>query len=86
MDDGTLVTNSLEDTIVLLDLVDQFSKWSGIYLNISKCKISVVIHELHAIHRKRKRDDAMRAVSHTSILRIASFASLPKTNPSQGGI
>jgi hypothetical protein len=35
-DDGTLVTNSVEDTIVLLYLVDQFSKWSGIHLNANK--------------------------------------------------
>jgi len=38
-DDGTLVTNSAEDMIVLLYLVDQFSKWFNIHLNISKCKI-----------------------------------------------
>ncbi len=32
-DDGTLVTNSVENMISLLDMVNQFSEWSGIRLN-----------------------------------------------------
>jgi hypothetical protein len=60
-DDGTLVTNSEEDVIFLLDLVEQFSKWSGIHLNANKCKITTFFHELQAIPRKRDRDDAIRA-------------------------
>jgi hypothetical protein len=36
-DDGTLVTNSIEDMISLMDIVQQFSTWSGIYLNVAKC-------------------------------------------------
>jgi len=42
----TLVTNSVEGMIVLLDLVDQFRKWPGIHLNANKCKITVFIHAL----------------------------------------
>ncbi len=60
-DDRTLVTDSVEDMIVLLDLVDQFSKWSGIILNVNKCKITACISVLQAIPRKRDRGDAMRA-------------------------
>ena len=44
-DDETLVINSVEDTIVLLDLVDQFSTWSDIDLNAGKCKITAFIHD-----------------------------------------
>jgi hypothetical protein len=60
-DDGTLVTNSVEDMIVLLDLVDQISKCFGIHLNASKSKITPFIHDLQAIPRKWDRDDALRA-------------------------
>ncbi len=61
MDDGTLVTISMEDMIILLDVVEQFSKWSGIHLNVSKCKITASLHDLQAILHKRDRDDALRA-------------------------
>ena len=32
VDDGTLVTNAIEDMITLLGIVEQFSDWSGIRL------------------------------------------------------
>jgi len=48
--------------IVLLDMVDQFSKWSSIHLSVSKCKITAFIHDLQAILCKRNRDDALRAM------------------------
>jgi len=51
----------MEDMIVFLDLVDQFSKWSGIHLNANKCNINTCIHALQAIPRKRYSDDALRA-------------------------
>jgi hypothetical protein len=60
-DDGTLVTISVEDMIVLLDLVDQFNTWSCIHLNVKKCKITAFIHELQATPRKRDKDVALRA-------------------------
>ena len=47
--------------IVLLDLVDQLSKWPIIHLNIDKCKVTSFIHDLQAIPRKRDRYDALRA-------------------------
>ena len=52
-DDRTLVTNSIEDMIVLLILVDQFSKWPGIHINANKYKITAFIHALKEIPRKR---------------------------------
>ena len=45
-DDGTLVAVTVDVMIVLLDLVDQFSKWSGIKLNINKFKMTAIIQEL----------------------------------------
>jgi hypothetical protein len=38
--DGTLVTNTIEDMVTLLDIVEQFSDWSGIRLNVGKCKVT----------------------------------------------
>ncbi len=35
--------------------------WSGIHLNVNKCKITAFIHELQAIPRKRNKEDALRA-------------------------
>jgi hypothetical protein len=60
-DDGTLLINSVEDMICLLDIIQQFSKWSGIHLNAAKCKITAYIHELQAISPKRDREDALRS-------------------------
>ncbi len=51
-DDGTLLTNSVEDVVSLLDIIQQFSTWSGIHLNTAKCKITAYIHELQAIPKK----------------------------------
>ncbi len=45
-DDGALVTNSVDDMFSLLAIVQQFSDWSGIHLNVGKCKITTYIHEL----------------------------------------
>ena len=86
VDDGTLSTNSVEDMIVLLDLVDKFSKWSGVHLNVSKCKINAFIYDRQAIPRKRDRDNALRArLAHVNMAG-RPLAPLPKTNPSHGGI
>ncbi len=45
-DDGTLVTNTIEDMVALLDIVEQFSDWSGIRLNVGKCKITAYMQNL----------------------------------------
>ncbi len=58
-DDGTLITNSVADTTSLLDIIQQFSKWSGIHLNTVKCKITAYIPDLQSIPKKRDRDAAL---------------------------
>ncbi len=45
-DDGTLITNSVDDMTSLLDIIQKCSAWSGIHLNTAKCKITAYIHEL----------------------------------------
>ncbi len=45
-DDGTLVTNSVDDMISLLAIIQKFSEWSCIHLNVGKCKVTAYIHEL----------------------------------------
>ena len=69
-DDGTLVTNSVDDMISLLAIVQQFSDWSSIHLNVEKCKVTAYIHELQSIPRKGDRDDALRArLAHIKLAR-----------------
>ena len=60
-DDGILVTNSVKDMISLLDIVQQFSSWCCIHLNVAKCKITAYIQELQSIPQRRDGDDALRA-------------------------
>ena len=48
-DDGTIITNSVEDMISLLDIIQQFSTRSDIHLNVAKCKITAYIHALQTI-------------------------------------
>ena len=60
-DDGTLITNSVEDMISFMDTIHQFSTLSGIHLNVVKCKITAYIHELQSIPRKRDPDVALRS-------------------------
>ena len=51
-DDGTLVTNTIDDMVALLDIVEQFSDWSGIRLNVGKCKTprrSLCLHIVRVI-------------------------------------
>ena len=45
-DDGTLVANTIEEMVTLLDIVEQLSEWSGIRLNVGKFKITAYIHGL----------------------------------------
>jgi hypothetical protein len=84
-DDGTLVTNTVEDMIVLLDLVDQFSNWSGIHLNVNKCKIAAFINILQATPRNRDIDDAPRAILAHVNLAGSPIGSLIKDEPLPGG-
>ena len=44
--DDTLVTNSIDDAITLLDIVEQSSDWSSIRLNVEKSTITAYIQGL----------------------------------------
>ncbi len=69
----------------LLAIVKEFSEWSGIHLNVSKCKLTAYIHELQAIPRKGARDDALRArLAHTT-LAGRPIGSLTQDEPLPGG-
>ena len=52
-DDGTLLTNSVEDMISLQDKIQQIGTWSSIHLNAAKCKLTAYIHALQAIPPKK---------------------------------
>ncbi len=75
-DDGTLVANSMEDTISLLDLVNQFSEWPGIHLNSNKCNINAFLYDIQPILRKQKRDDALKA-RHSHVILAGCQIKLP---------
>ena len=84
-DDGTLVTNSVDDMISLLTIVQRFNDWSGIHLNVGKCKVIAYIRELQNIARKRDRDDALRArLAHITLLG-RPIDSLTQEEPLPGG-
>ena len=84
-DDGTLLANSVEDMISLLDMTREFSTWSGIYLNAAKCKITAYIQELQAIPKKRDRDDALRSrLAHVKLAR-RPIGALTQDEPLPGG-
>ena len=51
-DDGTLVTNTINDIITLLNTVKKFSKWSGIRQNVGKCKITAYLQGLQSTSKK----------------------------------
>jgi hypothetical protein len=84
-DDGTLVTNSVDDMMSLLSIVQQFSDWSGIKLNIDKCKVTAYIHSLQSISRKNGRDDALRARLAHITLSGKPIGSLSQDEPLPGG-
>ena len=56
-----------------LDIVNTFSEWLGIRLNISECRLTSYIYELQSLKRKKDRDSALQArlanirVGHTLI-------------------
>ena len=60
-DDGTLVTNTIEDMIALLEIVEQSSDWSGIRLNVGKYKNTAYMQNLQSFCKKTDKDDALKA-------------------------
>jgi len=59
--DGTLVTNTIEEMDALLYIVEQVSVWSGIRLNVGKCRVTAYLQSLQALRQKTDRDDALKA-------------------------
>jgi hypothetical protein len=59
--DGTLVTNTIEDMVALLEIVEEFSNWSGIRPNVGKCRITTYMQNLQSFRKKANRDDTLRA-------------------------
>jgi len=67
-DDDTLVTNTIDDMITLLNIVEWFSNWSGIRPNVGKCKITAYLQGLQTTRKKKDRNDALRArLAHVSL-------------------
>ena len=60
-DDATFIASTVTDLKIQLDTVNTFSEWSGIRLNISKCRLTGYIHALQLIKRKPARDAALQA-------------------------
>ena len=56
-----MFNNTIEDMVTLLDIVEQFSDWSGICLNVGKCKVTAYIQGLQSFRKKSDRDDTLRA-------------------------
>jgi hypothetical protein len=84
-DDGTLVTNTVDDMIALLDILEHFNAWSNIHLNVGKCKITTYIQGLQSIWKNKFRDYALRArLAHVSI-GGQQIGSLVQVEPFPGG-
>ncbi len=83
-DDVTIVTNSVEDTISLLDIFQQFSSWPGTHLNVGRCKITAYINALRTTPRSRDRDDALRARLAHSTLSGRAIGSITQDEPLSG--
>ena len=82
-DDATLVAHNVNDLNTQLAVVNTFSEWSGIRLNISKRRLTGYIYELQSLKRKKDRDSALQArlanirVGHTPITIISQDDPLP---------
>jgi hypothetical protein len=84
-DDGTLVTNTFEEMVALLDIVEQISDWSGIRLNVEKCKITPYIQSMQSFRKKMGRDDALKARLAHITLRGQRIGVLTQDEPLPGG-
>jgi hypothetical protein len=75
----------VKDVTALLDIIQQFSTWSGIHLNTAKCKITAYIHELQSIPKKRDRDaDLLSRLAHIQ-LAGRPIGALTQDEPLPGG-
>ncbi len=48
-DDATLIASTVTDLNTQLETVNTFSEWSGIRINIPKCRLTSYIHTLQQI-------------------------------------
>ena len=58
-DDATLLSDSEPKMVAQLQIVESYSIWSGIRLNVPKCCITGFIQQLQSISRKSDRDAAL---------------------------
>ena len=84
-DDGTLVTNTIEDVVTLLDIVEPLSDLSGIHLNVGKCKMTVYMQKPRSFRKKADRDDALRAQLAHITLGEQRIGVLTQDEPLPGG-
>jgi hypothetical protein len=79
-----LVAHNVTDLNTQLEIVNTFSEWSDIILNISKCRLTGYIYELQSLKRKKDHDSALQArlanirVGHTPISIISQDDPLPE--------
>ena len=59
-DDATLVAPTIPALEAQVQVIEAFSKWSGIRLNIPKCRLTGYIHKLQNIKTKKDRDMALQ--------------------------
>ena len=83
-DDGTLVTTSIGAMIQLNHRIDQFSTWSGIQTNITKCRVTAFLPSLHRLPRG-DRDEALRARLSPLTLQNKPVPVLTQNEPLPGG-
>ena len=66
-------------------MVEAFSKWSVIRLNIPKCRLAGYLHKLHSIKTKKDRDTALQTrLAHVRI-DGAPIPVLSQDDPLPGG-
>ncbi len=84
-DDGTLLTNSVEDTISLLDIIQQFSTWSSIHLMPPNARSQLASTNNKLSPPKRDRDEALR--SRLAHVKLAGrpIGALTQEEPLPGG-
>ena len=84
-DAGILIANYVEDMIFLLDIIQQFSTWSDIHLNVAKFKIAAYIHALQSLPPKRDRDLALRSRLDHATLAGRPICALTQEKPLPSG-
>ncbi len=82
---GILVTNTIEDMETLLNIVEHSSDWSGIRLNVGKCKDTAYLQGLQTLRKKKDKDDVLRARLANLSLGGTRIGILSQDEPLPGG-